>query len=233
MNVLYTEALFHSFFFLLFFFSAWSMWRRYRINGSILSKYLSLSFLFGGIEYIFLTLSILVFPYDPFLAKILGLFVAMPVFYIAMLWIWLMLPYVFPKFPMKVVIGTLALLLFATFVVNFLSSKPLPLTEAGVLLFAVSDLSMLFTGLLMLGTFIPLTSIVVWRSVKSKLYFQAVTIGAGLTIQIIFMPLTYQAKTFESYIFLSLAALTGFLLVTVGIIATTYFRAHPEITSTN
>jgi hypothetical protein len=48
----------------------------------------------------------------------------------------------------------------------------------------------------MLGTIIPVTIAVVLKSFEKKLFFQAVTIGVGMTIQTIFMPFLYQAKNF-------------------------------------
>src|SRR3989338_847281 len=101
MTPLQVQGLFHLYFDLMFFILGIKLWSHYKNSQNLLAKYLSLSFIFAGFEYIFLAIPPLFLSDDLISVKWMGGVFAMVLFYIAIAYAWFMLPILFPKFPFK------------------------------------------------------------------------------------------------------------------------------------
>src|SRR3989338_5753749 len=101
MTPLQVQGLFHLYFDLMFFILGIKLWSHYKNSQNLLAKYLSLSFIFAGFEYIFLAIPPLFLADDLISVKWMGGAFAMVLFYIAIAFAWFMLPILFPKFPFK------------------------------------------------------------------------------------------------------------------------------------
>ena len=232
MTPLQVQGLFHLYFDLMFFILGIKLWSHYKNSQNLLAKYLSLSFIFAGFEYIFLAIPPLFLSDDLISVKWMGGVFAMVLFYIAIAYAWFMLPILFPKFPFKPAMAFFGLLAAVMVSLSIYPFAPALINKAGVIDYGFPPIVILTASLLLMGTFVPVTVAFIIKTLKSKMYVQGLTLGFGLLFVILFMPITYQVTTFGSYVFFSSLAAAGFTLCALGVVIHPLLRGKKDAAAT-
>ncbi len=69
-----------------------------------------------------------------------------------------------------------------------------------------------------MGTWIPLGMALIYKTIRQKQAIKGIVSGLGFAVAIIFLPLTYQTKDFQSFLFLTFLTGVGFTLALMGVL---------------
>lgn len=226
LSPLTVEALFHFYFVLMFFALFAKLWLHYKKGGSLLAKHLAISFLFGGIEYATITISIVFFAYDIIVLKLLDGFVTMILYSIAVCYSALLISDLYSKIKSKYIIIIFTILGVAMLTINYLSYKPSGINSYGIVDLGLPTATMILISIQMMLTFVPVCITFVYQSFKKKLFLEGLGLGLGLLMVILFLPLTYQAPNFSVYIFFSTLVALGFSAIAGSVIIHPLLRTN-------
>jgi len=216
MSPLLVQGLFHLYWDVLFFLLGWKLWTSYKVHKNPLAKYLALSFIFAGIEYIFFIVSIFVFPSNFVLIKIANniswIFV-----YLSIGSAWIACKYLFPKFPLTLSLLVLGMVGAVMLYLNSVPFVPASLNSGGFINWGDADIVMMVGSILMIGTFVPMGLSFIYRTLKKRSFVKGLVFGLGFVVTIVFMPATYSVESLSKYIFFATLAVVGMTLVIVGV----------------
>ena len=222
MSPLLVQGLFHLYWDVLFFLIGWKLWTSYKIHQNPLAKYIALSVIFAGIEYLFFVVSIFVFPDNLYLVKVANN-ISWVFVYLAIGCAWVAFKYIYPKFPLKLFLMVLGSIGAVMLYLNSVPFTPAFINSGGFIDWGDVDLVMMVGSILLMGTFVPMGLSFIYRTLKKRFVVKGLVFGLGFVVTIVFMPATYSVESLSTYIFLAMLAALGMTLVTVGV-----FLSVPE-----
>ncbi|HKZ34551.1 MAG TPA: hypothetical protein VJ179_01630 [Patescibacteria group bacterium] len=211
------QGLFHLYFDLVLFIISGKILYHHLKQPNLIGKYLGLGFLFAAIEYLILSLSLFLFPYDPIMIRVSGI-IAWLFAYLATGTAWLAIGVLYPKFPAKLFFWVImAVAAFSIYLYGY-PLRPAVYNEAGLVTWDHPPIVIIMGAIFFLGTFGSIGITFIYRTLKQKEVVKGLLMGLGMFSSLLFLPTTYQVKTFESYIFLSLLTTVGFTLMALGVL---------------
>ncbi|HLD11934.1 MAG TPA: hypothetical protein VJB91_03470 [Patescibacteria group bacterium] len=211
------QGLFHLYFDLVLFIISGKILYHHWKTPNLIGKYLGLGFFLAAIEYLVLSLSLFLFPTDPVMIRISGI-IAWPFAYLATGTTWLAIGVLYPKFPAKMFFWVImAVAVLSVYLYGF-PFRPAAYNEAGLVTWDHPPIVIIMGALFFFGTFGSIGITFIYRTLKQKEVVKGLLMGLGMFSSLLFLPTTYQVKTFESYIFLSLLTAVGFTLMMLGVL---------------
>ncbi|HLD11726.1 MAG TPA: hypothetical protein VJB91_02380 [Patescibacteria group bacterium] len=216
MTPLVYQGVFHIYMNLLMLLIGYTLLKRSKESGDRMLRFIAIGFFAAGVEYLFIGLPLFFFPYEFYLVKMSG-FVAWILSYFTVFFMWYATKFVFQKFPVKPMLVALTII-WAWILYRYLVPFQLAfINEAGIMDWAQNQ-AIMVGGLLFTVTYLPYGVVFFIRGFQKKMYFKALTFGLGMAGYLLFLPLTYQVKTFPTYLFLTAMAGLSMTLITVGVL---------------
>lgn len=218
MTPLVIQGAFHLFAAVTFYLMGIKLFLRYQTSQSQIAKYLSYLLLAAGVEYTTLTITIFFFPTNPTFIKILAGVITEMFFFAAICSAAIAVSYIHPRLPIKPVLAVLVLLGITNVVTTMLFFEPKGINEVGIVDLNFPSSAIIIDSLLMMGVLLPIAIAFIINTFKKKLYILGTELGIGLIIMTFFMPLTYQSKSADSFVFFTIIATIGIIFFTSGIL---------------
>lgn len=217
MHHLIVQGLFNISYLLAFISIAAKLWSNAKKTKSPISKCLSLSSFFVAIEYVCFSVATLLFAHNLLGIKIAGVLTDV-FFFTALCCAVPVIAYAFPKFPPKPLVIIMALAGAIVAVIDSYRFNPDGINHLGLVDFTFPSLTVNVEEIAMLLVFGPISVAFMYVALRKKAYMTGASFSVGLLLTIVCFPLTYLAKTYETFVFFSLLVSLGLFIMVLGIV---------------